>query len=280
MSNSAGERLPGSPEPMQRWTGSGGISIAGDYWGDPHGPLVVLQHGGGQTRHPWKNAGETLGRAGNHAVAIDARGHGEPAPAQQGFAPGKSFELPSTSHFSIIDNKGNVVAMTTSIENVFGSRVMVRGFLLNNQLTDFSFRPQRDGKPVANAVAAGKRPRSSMAPIIAFDPTGELMLTIDSPGGSRIIGYVVQSIFAMIYWGLTPQEAIVLPRVLSRNGATEIESDGWAPDDLEALTSGLEALGHDVRVGELTSGLHAIAKTADGLLSGVDPRRAGAAAGY
>jgi gamma-glutamyltranspeptidase/glutathione hydrolase len=181
----------------------------------------------------------------------------------------------STTHLSVIDSEGNAVSMTSSVESAFGSRLMVRGFMLNNQLTDFSFRPAVDGVPVANRVAPGKRPRSSMAPTLVFDGNGRLLLAVGSPGGSRIIGYVTQTLIAMLDWGLDVQQALDLPHHVNRNGPTDLET-GTPLADLEAA---LVALGHDVRVRSLTSGLHAIAITPAGLEGGADPRREGVALG-
>lgn len=186
-----------------------------------------------------------------------------------------SPELPSTSHFSVIDRDGNAVAMTTTIENAFGARRMVRGFLLNNQLTDFSFLPERDGHPVANRVEPGKRPRSSMAPTIVLGADGTPKILVGSPGGSWIIPYVVQSLVGMLDWGLDPQAAVDLGHVGSSNGPTELEADTEAA----GLRAGLERRGHQVVVGELNSGLHAIARIDGWLKSGVDPRRDGIAIG-
>lgn len=195
------------------------------------------------------------------------------------FAPDASPELPCTSHFVIRDAEGDVVSMTTSIENVFGSRVMVRGFLLNNQLTDFSFVPEKDGKPVANAVAPGKRPRSSMSPLMAFDADGRPVLAIGSPGGSRIIDYTAQAAFAILAFGLSPQEAVALPHVVNRGGATELERTGWNDDELERARDYLLELGHDVVITDHNSGLHALQVTPEGVRAGIDPRREGAAYG-
>ena len=181
----------------------------------------------------------------------------------------------STTHLCVIDSEGNAVSMTSSVESAFGSRLMVRGFMLNNQLTDFSFRPAVDGVPVANRVAPGKRPRSSMAPTLVFDGNGRLLLAVGSPGGSRIIGYVTQTLIAMLDWGLDVQQALDLPHHVNRNGPTDLET-GTPLADLEAA---LVALGHDVRVRSLTSGLHAIAITPAGLEGGADPRREGVALG-
>jgi len=196
-------------------------------------------------------------------------------PQRHGWADDAAPELPSTSHVSIVDGAGNAVAMTTSIENGFGARLMVGGFLLNNQLTDFSFRPETDGRPIANRVEPGKRPRSSMAPTLVFDAAGRLRLVAGSPGGSRIIGFVVRDILAVLDAGLTPQAAAALPHVLNRNGPTELEAGTAA----ETLRAPLEGLGHTVRLVEMTSGLHLIAVTPEGLRAGVDPRREGAALG-
>ncbi len=206
---------------------------------------------------------------------------GLPEGIKSAFVDGVSPELPSTSHFSIVDSHQNVVSMTTSIEFVFGSHVMVHGFLLNNQLTDFSFLPGTEKRPIANAVAANKRPRSSMAPLIVFDQkSGQPVLAIGSPGGSRIIAYVVRATLGILEWGLDPQRAVSLPHVVNRNGATELENDGWDPGELDAAKKALTALGHTVEVGEQNSGLHAISITEHGLLGGVDPRREGLAAGW
>lgn len=195
------------------------------------------------------------------------------------WAPDESLELPCTSHFVIMDAQGDVVSMTTSVENVFGSRLMVRGFVLNNQLTDFSFVPKRDGKPIANAVAPNKRPRSSMSPLIVFGEDGKPILAIGSPGGSRIIDYTAQATLGVLAFGLTPQEAVELPHIINRGGATELETTGWKDGELQAAKQHLESLGHQVEVRDENSGLHAIQRTPTGLRSGVDPRREGQAFG-
>ena len=165
--------------------------------------------------------------------------------------------------------------MTSSIESAFGSRLMVRGFLLNNQLTDFSFVADKDGVPVANRVEPGKRPRSSMAPTLVFDDQGRLVMVLGSPGGSRIIGYVVKTIVAVLDWGLDVQAAINLPHHVNRNGATELERD----TAIASLAAALERRGHKVVERALTSGLHAIAVVRGGLEGGADPRREGLALG-
>lgn len=182
-----------------------------------------------------------------------------------------AIELPSTSHFSIVDQEGNAVSMTSSVENVFGSRLMVDGFILNNQLTDFSFSPATEDGPVNNRIQPGKRPRSSMSPSIVFDEGGNLKMVIGSPGGSRIIGYVTKTIIATLDWGLDIQAAIDLPHHINRNGTLDLES-GSA---LVPLQSELEALGYKVKARTLNSGLHGIMVTKEGLRGGADPRREG-----
>ncbi|MEM9579684.1 MAG: gamma-glutamyltransferase [Pseudomonadota bacterium] len=189
------------------------------------------------------------------------------------WADDESLELPSTSHISIVDSYGNALSMTTTIENGFGSRVMARGFLLNNELTDFSFRSHRDGLPIANAVAPGKRPRSSMAPTIVLKD-GKPVLVVGSPGGSRIIGYVAQTIIAYLDWGMNVQEAVQMGHAVNRFGTFDVEEG----TDMEALAPELEALGFKVKLRSLNSGIHAIA-VADGLQGGADPRREGLALG-
>jgi gamma-glutamyltranspeptidase / glutathione hydrolase len=189
---------------------------------------------------------------------------------------GHAFELPSTSHISIVDAQGHALAMTTSIEAAFGSRIMVNGYLLNNQLTDFSFVPTEHGKPVANCIAARKRPRSAMAPTLVFDQQGQFTMAVGSPGGSAIINYVAQTLIAMLDWHLDPQQAVSLPHYGSRNGPTELEQGRH----LEALGPQLEARGHTVVLSEMTSGLSAILKTEHGYAGGADPRREGTVKGY
>ena len=192
-----------------------------------------------------------------------------------GFASDQTRGRPGTSHISIIDGDGNAVSMTTTIEGAFGSQLMVRGFLLNNELTDFSFLPARNGRPVANRVEPGKRPRSSMAPTMVFDRDGNLELIIGSPGGSRIIGYMAQTLVAVLDWGLDIQAAIDLGNVVNRNGATDIE----AGTDAVRFQAALLLRGHDVNIRDLNSGLHGIAVTKEGLRGGADPRREGVARG-
>ena len=184
-----------------------------------------------------------------------------------------AIELPSTSHISIVDGMGNVASMTTTIENGFGSRLMVRGFLLNNELTDFSFRSHVDGVPIANRVEPGKRPRSSMAPTIVMKD-GKPVLAVGSPGGSRIIGYVAGAIIAHIDWGLDVQQAANLPHAVNRFGTYDLEEG----TDMAVSVDALENLGYKTATRALTSGLHMIA-IGDGLSGGADPRREGIALG-
>ncbi len=189
------------------------------------------------------------------------------------WADDESIELPSTSHISIVDSYGNALSMTTTIENAFGSRLMVRGFLLNNELTDFSFRTHKEGVPIANAVAPGKRPRSSMAPTIVLKD-GKPVLVVGSPGGSRIIGYVAKTIVAHLDWGMDVQQAVSLGHAVNRFGTYDLE----AGSAMEAMAPELEALGYKVKIRDLNSGIHAIS-IGDSLLGGADPRREGVALG-
>lgn len=192
----------------------------------------------------------------------------------------RALELPSTSHMVVIDRDGNAVSMTATIESAFGSRLMVRGFLLNNELTDFSFIPEENGLKVANCVEAGKRPRSAMAPTVVMDEAGKkVVLLVGSPGGSQIISYVAQTLMGVGEWGLDLQQAISAPHIVNRNGRTELErvpgDNGW----LERTTMGLKSLGHEVAERELNSGIQGIfQQTLDGkriLAGAADPRREG-----
>jgi len=192
----------------------------------------------------------------------------------------RSPELPSTSHVSAVDAHGNALSMTTTIENAFGAQIMVRGFLLNNQLTDFSFVPSEDGVPVANRVEGGKRPRSSMSPMLVFRRgSGEFVMSLGSPGGSAIINYVAKVLVGTLDWGLNVQQAISLPNFGSRNGPTELEQGRSSA----LLVDALKARGHEVRVMPQTSGLQAIQRIVeDGQpmwFGGADPRREGVVRG-
>jgi gamma-glutamyltranspeptidase/glutathione hydrolase len=179
-------------------------------------------------------------------------------------------EAPGTSHISIVDAEGNVASITTTIEATFGSRIMVRGFLLNNQLTDFDFTPGS-----ANEIAPGKRPRSSMAPTIVFAPDGTVRLAVGSPGGPNIINYVAKALVAVLDWGLDAQAALAVPNFGSRNGPTLLETGSF----YGTLKGELEARGHVVETNPLTSGLHAVERVPGGWRGGADPRREGRARG-
>ena len=186
-----------------------------------------------------------------------------------------NYEQPNTSHVSIVDSHGNAVSMTTSIEMGFGSGLMVNGYLLNNQLTDFTFNPKRDGKLVANRVEPNKRPRSSMSPVMVFNQDGSLKLVIGSPGGSRIINYVAKALVGVLDFGLSPQQAIELANITNRNRVTTLEKGL----DIEHLKPALEAKGHTVVIRDLNSGIHAVMVEGDKLLGAADPRREGIAIG-
>jgi len=206
---------------------------------------------------------------------------GQPAGVQVTYAPDRSPMRISTSHLVAVDGLGGAVSMTTTVEGAFGSHVMVQGFLLNNQMTDFSFIPEENGHPVANRVQPGKRPRSSMAPTLVFDrQSGELLLTVGSPGGPQIIEYVSKALVALLDWKLEPQAAIGLPNFGSRNGATELEAGLFSP----GLKQALKDRGHALSETEMTSGIQAIVLTRDAegkvlLSGGADPRREGEALG-
>ena len=206
---------------------------------------------------------------------------GQPEGVQVAYAPDRSPLRISTSQVVAVDDQGGAVSMTTTVEAAFGSHVMVQGFLLNNQMTDFSFIPEENGQPVANRVQPGKRPRSAMAPTLVFDRNnGELLATVGSPGGSQIIEYVSKSLVAMLDWKLDPQAAISLPNFGSRNGATELETGLFSP----ALKQALKDKGHALSEIVMTSGVQAIVRTRDAqgkvsLSGGADPRREGEALG-
>jgi gamma-glutamyltranspeptidase / glutathione hydrolase len=204
---------------------------------------------------------------------------GTPNGVKTGYAPGAEQPEHGTSHISVVDAYGNSVAMTTTIEDQFGARQMVSvkggpgGFLLNNELTDFSFTPaDAQGNPVANRVQAGKRPRSSMAPTLVLDKaTGQLVLSGGSPGGALIIHYTAKTLYGVLNWGLNAQQAINLPNFASLNGPSILEEKRFPPATVEALRQ----RGAEVREQSLTSGLQAIQKTPNGWFGGADPRREG-----
>ncbi|MBT5433255.1 MAG: gamma-glutamyltransferase [Alphaproteobacteria bacterium] len=191
------------------------------------------------------------------------------------YAPNAGDHGYSTSHISIVDREGNAVSMTTSIERGFGSRLMAGGFMLNNELTDFSFEAEVDGIAVANRVEPGKRPRSSMAPSIVFNRDGNLVMAVGTVGGSRIITYVAKTLIAALDWQLDIQAAIELPHHVNRNGPTELEDGTALLDHVEAL----EALGHEVKTRNHTTGLAGFYIEDGVIYGGADPRREGTAVG-
>ena len=205
---------------------------------------------------------------------------GQPGGVKTSWAPMPAQTEYGTSHISVVDAQGRAVAMTTTIEAAFGSRRMVTtdptrpgGFLLNNQLTDFSFVPaDAQGRPIANRVEPGKRPRSSMSPTLVFDKTtGQLLMSGGSPGGALIVHYTAKLLTGTLHWGLNAQQAVSLPNFGSLNGPTLLEAKGFPSSTIDAL----KARGHEVREMEMTSGLQAIERTATGWFGGADPRREG-----
>ena len=263
---------PNSIEAIHYFSEAGRLAYADrDYYvADPAFNRVpvkaLLDDGYLKERAAMIQSDRSMGKAapGNPAKLLSHRGRDD------------SPELDSTTHISIIDARGNVVSTTTSIESAFGSKILVRGFLLNNQLTDFSLsNVDTQGKPVINRVEAGKRPRSAMAPMVVFKE-GEPYIAIGSPGGSAIINYVAKSLVGVLDWNLPLQEAIDLPNMGSRNGPTEIERG----TTLQRTEGGLEALGHAVQEVDFPSGLQAVMRAPDGSLIGAaDPRREGRALG-
>ena len=202
---------------------------------------------------------------------------GTPAPSAVSYAPMLEQPEHGTSHISIVDAAGNAVAMTTTIEGVFGSHLMVKGFMLNNELTDFSFMPSdAQGMPVANRVEPGKRPRSSMSPTLVFDrPTGKLLMSAGSPGGALIIHFTAKTLYGTLNWGLDAQRAIDLPNFGSVGGPMILEAGRFPAATVDAL----KARGQDVRETEMTSGLQAIERRGAGWFGGADPRREGVVMG-
>ncbi|MCP4933592.1 MAG: gamma-glutamyltransferase [bacterium] len=197
---------------------------------------------------------------------------GTPVARQKRTGIDATTENNGTSHISIIDVQGNAISMTSSIEGAFGARLMVSGFLLNNELTDFSFRPKdKQGSLIANRVEPLKRPRSSMAPTMIFDRNGRLHMVVGSPGGSRIILYVLKIIIGHINWGLDAKALIEIPNFGSRNGPLELEKG----PGVQMIDTGLQTLGHKNRITTMTSGVHLILHKENALIGAADPRREG-----
>ena len=210
--------------------------------------------------------------------------HMPPGPVAAGDPPGRHAadwgrdftpEFPSTSNLAVIDRDGNALVMTTTIEFAFGAHLMVRGFLLNNELTDFSFVPEENGAPVANRVEGGKRPRSSMSPTLVFGRDGKLELALGSAGGAAIVTDVAKTLLAVLDWHYGLQRAMDLPNISNRSGATEVEGT----HDADALAAALAAQGHEVRRTGRGSGLTGIRVTPQGFEGAADKRRAGIALG-
>jgi gamma-glutamyltranspeptidase/glutathione hydrolase len=218
------------------------------------------------------------------AQAMKAAPAGQPGGQTTSFAAMPAQTEYGTSHISVVDAQGRAVAMTTTIEAAFGSRRMVTtdptrpgGFLLNNELTDFSLTPADvQGRPIANRVEPGKRPRSSMSPTLVFDKTsGQLLMSGGSPGGAAIIHYTAKLLTGTLHWGQNAQQAIDLPNFGTLGGPTFLEAQRFDRSTVDAL----KARGHEVREMELTSGLQAIERTPRGWFGGADPRREGVVLG-
>lgn len=263
--------LPGSREAVHYFAEAGRLAFADRdrYIGDPDFGAVPVAGLLDARYLQWRGAlidsRMSMGTAppGDPARLLARVGHGETA------------DIPSTSHLVVVDRDGNGVSMTSTIEAEFGSKIFVRGFLLNNQLTDFSLKPvDAEGRPVINRIEPGKRPRSAMAPLVVLRD-GKLFMLVGSPGGSSIINFVAKTLIAVLDWRMDLQQAIALPNMGSRNRDTELER-GTA---VEGLQQDLQRMGHRVTIMPLPSGVHAIMVTRDGLLGGADPRREGKAAG-
>ncbi|MFP4275806.1 MAG: gamma-glutamyltransferase family protein [Wenzhouxiangella sp.] len=213
---------------------------------------------------------ERAGQIGDRAGPLPEAG----TPPGLAWAADDRFRRTGTSHFVVVDGDGNVVTMTTSVESIFGTGRTVGGFFLNNQLTDFSFVPEVEGLPVANAVEPGKRPRSSMSPVLVFDPDGRLVAALGSPGGSAILAYNAKAIVGLLAWNMSLQEAIDLPNLVTLGENYFGEADKFP----EQVLNGLAELGIEVRPGRgEESGLHGVVFHRDGRIKGAaDPRREGA----
>jgi gamma-glutamyltranspeptidase/glutathione hydrolase len=211
-------------------------------------------------------------------IAAEPPAAGQP-PGLSIVGPDHTVEPGGTTNLVVVDVEGNVVCMTTTVESIFGSGRMVDGFFLNNQLTDFSFMPRtNDARPAANAVAAGKRPRSAMSPLIVLDRDGHFVGAAGSAGGPAIIAYVLKTLIATFDWHLSMQDAVSLPNVIAHGASFSGETDKFQPAMLEQLN----ALGINLHPGQYEeSGLTGVRVDADGLLTGAaDPRREGVALAY
>lgn len=263
-------RDPGTPDAAHLFAEAGRLAYAdrARYLADPDffpvPQIELLAPGYLERRARLIDARRSMGVAAPGEVSLQAAA-----------ADDEALELPATTHISIVDGAGNAVALTSSIESAFGSRIQVGGFLLNNQLTDFSLGAGRDGKRVANSIEPGKRPLSSMAPTLVFDAEDRLHAVLGSPGGNRIINYVARTLIALLDGRLDPAAAVSLPHLGNRNGATEIER-GRVSDE---LARELEQRGHQVQRVDMTSGLHLIVRVGDAWVGVADPRREGHARG-
>jgi gamma-glutamyltranspeptidase/glutathione hydrolase len=188
----------------------------------------------------------------------------------------ENFEKPSTTHISILDKYGNAVAMTSSIELQFGSTIMVDGFLLNNQMTDFAFTPKINNQLVANRIEPNKQPLSSMSPTFVFDENNKLILVLGSPNGPRIIQHVLKVLIACLDYKMDVQEAISLPNFIALNNKLELEKNS----EIINLKKPLQNLGHFVKIIDITSAIQAIKIENNKIYGGADPRRQGVAIGY
>ena len=298
-------RICGMPPPS-----SGGITVLAILGALEHHPLAAARPGSSGAVHLFAEAGRLAYADRDHYIGdpefvkvpaagliapeylrerakliLPERSMGRASPGKPAGAPAArgadaTQEAAGTSHISVVDAQGNAVSMTTTIESQFGSRILVHGFLLNNELTDFSFAPDEGGMAAANRVEAGKRPRSSMSPTFVFAPDagvpgGAFLMTLGSPGGSAIINYVAKTLVGVLDWKLDIQQAIAAPNMGSRNRGTEIEK-GSA---LEGVAAALRVLGHPVEAVEFNSGLQGVMRTPDGLAGGADPRREGVVLG-
>lgn len=240
------------------------------YIADPD--FVTIPHGLSDSKYLQNRSLDiTPGKASQQIEA------GKPAGIRQQTVSGKSPEQESTTHFVIVDQQGNILSMTSSIENAFGARLMVKGFLLNNELTDFSFLPKKDGQWLANRVEPGKRPRSSMSPSIVFhqkpsqDNSKRAYLALGSPGGSRIINFVSQSLINVLLWKDGLQEAFDRPHIINRFGKMELEANTHAQELAEIFSK----MGYETSIQDINSGLHGVIFTPEGMIGAADKRREG-----